>query len=142
MKLTITKFFEDLGAPLTNQQWSWGAVRKDGTVFFRVWDDEQLLSGDDGREYAVLDSPGHWNSTHGATERAGQMDLVRAGAPCYLVLLKGDPDWKPPQKRKIISFNHHVLLVGGRIIKRGDLTLIEITGHTTPMAVRAQAVSH
>jgi len=141
MRLTITKFFDDLGAPLTNQQWSWGAVREDGTVIFRVWDDEMIVE-DDGREYAVLESPGHWNSRLGSIERMGQTDLVRAGAPCCLVLLKGDPDWKPPQKRKIISFNRHELLIGGRIVKRGDLTLIEITGRTTPMAVRAQAVSH
>jgi hypothetical protein len=36
----ITRFFDDLGAPLTNMQWSWGAVRSDGAVFVRVWEDE------------------------------------------------------------------------------------------------------
>ena len=137
MKLTITKFFEDLGAPLTNWQWSWGAVREDGTVIFRVWDDEMIV--DDGREYAVLDSPGHWDSRLGAIERQEQMALVRGGAPCYLVLLSGIDLQKSPRKRKITGFNHHQLLVGGRIVERdGGLTLIEIVGRTTPMTVRVQ----
>lgn len=134
MKLTITKFFEDLGAPLTNQQWSWGAVRDDGTVFLRVFDDE-VTSNDTGT-YALLISPEHRESHHGMLERMQQLERVRAGALCYLIVLTAVEAMSRP--RKILYFNHHELLIAGNIVERDGKTLIEIIGRTTPMAVRAQ----
>ena len=40
-KLTITEFFLELGAPLRNHAWSWGAITPHSQdVVFRVWLDE------------------------------------------------------------------------------------------------------
>jgi hypothetical protein len=128
-RITITQFFEDLDAPLTNQQWSWGAVRRDGTVFFRVWDDQ--ITADE----ALLPGP-HRPRTQkqGLAERYDQIERVRAGAPCYLVVLKAvDTEASP---RKIASFDRHELLIGGRIIERDGRIFIEVTGRTTPHSVR------
>ena len=37
----VTVLFENLGAMLTNQVWSWGAVHSDnGSVFLRIWQDK------------------------------------------------------------------------------------------------------
>ena len=133
--LTITQFFDSLDAPLKNPQWSWGAVRSDGVVFLRVWDID-VFTDDDGKQYAVLLSPGHHTSRHGAPERLQQLALVRAGAPCYIVVITAVDNTASP--RKIDHFDRHKLLVGGRIVERGDLTLIEIIGQTTPMTVRVK----
>jgi hypothetical protein len=39
--MTLSQLFEQLGAPLANVRWSWGAVREsDSAVFLRVWQDE------------------------------------------------------------------------------------------------------
>ena len=130
-KLTITQFFEDLDAPLTNQQWSWGAARSDGAVFFRVWEDEIV-----GNEVLLLGPHRPANQKHGLTERYDHIARVRAGAPCYLVVLTAvDPRVSP---RTIESFDPHKLLIGGEIVERDGSIHIEIKGQTTPMKVRGR----
>ena len=48
-----TKLFEELGAPLCNPRWSWGAIRKsDGAIFLRVWEDQKKMLG--GKTYIRL----------------------------------------------------------------------------------------
>jgi hypothetical protein len=95
---------------------------------------DEVLTDPDGSKYAILVSPGHHNSRLGASERLQQIELIRAGAPCYIAVLTAvDNDASP---RSIKYFDHHKLLVGSRIVERDALTLIEIIGHTTPMTVR------
>src|SRR5690349_5448881 len=102
--MTPTDFFKWLGAPLKNNQWSWGAARaKDGAVFLRVWQDESTQV--DGRTLMRLTNREVSTSRRadlGYRERLTHLDLVRAGAHCYLIMcVARDPRSAP---RTIESF--------------------------------------
>jgi hypothetical protein len=125
----ITKFFDDLDAPLTNVQWSWGAVRRDGAVFFRVWEDEIV-----GNEVLLLGPHRPARQKHGLKERYDHIERVRAGAPCYIVVLTAADVNAVP--RKITGFDRHVLLIGGRIHEHDGCVFIDVVGRTTPHAAR------
>ena len=52
--MTMSRFFESLGAPLKNVRWSWGSQRQqDKTVFLRAWNDD-LESDTDGRKWVMI----------------------------------------------------------------------------------------
>lgn len=134
--MSPTDLFAFLGAPLVNHVWSWGATRpSDGVVFLRVWQDEcrrvdgvnavLVLNGRrDGKEF----------SQQGHNERTRHLDLIRAGARCYLVMCSAvDPTAK---SRKISSINDRELFVGGRIISEGVDTWLELAGRVPVSTVR------
>src|SRR2546428_327251 len=113
-RTSISRFFEQLDAPLKNVRWSWGAERpRDGAVFLRVWDDETRSEGGQ-RIVQVL---GDWGTDRpGYKERLRQLDRVRAGRDCYLVFCHTDePDEKP---RTIKSFDGQNVYRGGRLTER------------------------
>jgi hypothetical protein len=96
--MTITSLYERLGAPLTNNRWSWGGQRpSDGAVFLRVWQGLKRLK--DGERYMLVD--GKLRLPEDATnlgyqERLRHLDAVRTGAKCYLVMrIARDPDQRP-----------------------------------------------
>ena len=39
-KMSRSKLFEKLGAPLKNTRWSWGAISESGNVYLAVWTDQ------------------------------------------------------------------------------------------------------
>ena len=39
-KMSRSKLFEKLGAPLRNFRWSWGAVSESGDAYLAVWTDQ------------------------------------------------------------------------------------------------------
>lgn len=51
MKQVISQFFFDLGYPLRNIRWSWGA-RRDDAILLRTWEDEYAFKE---RRLRVLD---------------------------------------------------------------------------------------
>jgi len=102
--VTQTQYFEWLGAPLCNIRWSWGSVRDDGVVFLRAWQDETLKI--EGRRYIwVVQHSEFINDPNnlGYQERMRHIDLVRAGAKCYIVMVEADPTKLPT--RIIKSYN-------------------------------------
>ncbi|MRK22947.1 hypothetical protein FUT48_20205 [Pseudomonas sp. JG-B] len=124
---SITQFFAALGAPLRMVRQSWGAVRADGAVFLRVWQDR--CEKRDGIRYVQLthlEKYGGDNSNFGYTERRSHVDLIREGAPCYLVMcLAKDPDASP---RDIKSFNGDAVFVGGVLKQFDEDWWIELAG--------------
>jgi hypothetical protein len=111
------QFFETLGAPLANPRWSWGAVRSsDGAVFLRVWQDR--IRRHDGslfvrvtHEERFADDPDNL----GYQERGRHVELIRAGAPCFLVMCEAvDVDATP---RAIKDFNKDEVFPGGRVVQ-------------------------
>ena len=112
-----TEFFEMLGAPLRNVQWSWGAVRtEDGAVFLKVWRDQ--IRTHNGRQFAQItyysrfqDDPG--NFRHRA--RVEHVAQVRSGSPCYLIeCVADDPTARP---RRVQWFNSSELNPGGQVLE-------------------------
>ena len=117
--ISMTEFFIRLGAPLKNPMWSWGSVRRgDGTVFLRVWQDrKESISGK--TYYMVHHTSKHADTTSlGYSERQTHIDLIRAGASCYMVICI--PENKDASPRKIKSFKQDVLFKGGSTPVVGD----------------------
>jgi len=103
MTMTSSQFFEYLGAPMANIRWSWGAVRPaDGAVFLKVWNHQ--VDDWDGRRLIRL-----WDLRRrrpdsrdpGARERWRHLEMIRGGAPCYLVMC-----WAKDLKaeRKVVDY--------------------------------------
>ena len=112
--MSISGFFNSLGAPLANNRWSWGAQRpSDGAVFLRVWQDLKFV--DDGQIFMLVASAGIEDSQRlGAQERARHVASIRRGAPCYLVMCVAKDVGASP--RAILEFNDDELFVGAEII--------------------------
>ncbi len=109
-------YFKRLGAPLANVRWSWGAVRDDGSVVLRVWQD--ATRHQDGKLFVQLShlekyGDGRGSDNLGYSERLQHIELIRRGAKAYLVMcLAEDPTASP---REIKSFNSKEVFVGGEL---------------------------
>lgn len=121
-----------LGAPLKNTRWLWGAVRPaDGAVFLRVWDDRKRVF--DGSVFVQIthDAAYRDNSGNpGYRERGQHVDLVRAGAPCYLVMCEAVNTTERP--RRVARFNTTEVFEGGRVQEAAGDWWIEI-GRAIPV---------
>ncbi len=119
--MTQTELFKKLGAPLASVGRSWGAIRpSDGAVFLRVWQDrKQKLDGCWYMRLTDREADRHETTSFGLQERLKHVELVRQGAPCYLVMcLAKDPDATP---RETQSFNSREVFVGGEVVEiEGD----------------------
>ena len=109
-----TDLFRKLGAALKNTRWSWGAVRADGTVILRIWEDQTRTH--EGLRYVRVTRQERQNPKHpGHQERLEHVALARRGAKCYMVVCKArDVNASP---RSIESFNETEVFVGGNIIE-------------------------
>ncbi|WP_141249723.1 hypothetical protein [Pseudomonas sp. ACN5] len=133
-EMTISEFFNDLGAKLNNDRWSWGAVREaDGAVFLRVWRDErEKFQGDYLRDNAPklhvhifdLAGPRHKESKLGHNERKVHLDLINRRVKVYLVMCDGII--LPNGKRQITGYDSETLYIGGRTTRRVDGWWIEL----------------
>ena len=114
-----TDFFKKkLGAALANRA-SWGAVRADGIVFLRVWQDEGVKR--DGDQYVRVAAHSKYpkdSDDFGWNERLRHIDLIRNNAKCYLVMcITKDVNANP---RAIKEFIDDRVFVGGAIVDDGD----------------------
>lgn len=117
-RISRSKLFERLGAPLRNFRWSWGAVSKSGRkVYLAVWEDE--FRRIKGKKVVRLTNYRTSADRHGYGERLEQIELIGKGAKVYGVLCTvKDPSESP---RSLKDFNREELLVGGKLIKNaGD----------------------
>jgi len=112
--MAISDFFRRLDAPLTNSRWSWGGVREeDGAVFLRVWQDH-FESG----QIRITWADRHIDADNGYVERLRHIELIRAGAPCFLVMCEAvDPQ---AHSRKIKAFDDDFVFAGGDLETRGE----------------------
>jgi hypothetical protein len=121
-KMNQSTLFRHLGAPLKNMRWSWGAVRKDGAVFLRVWRDD--IKSHDGSKYvrlAWIDNDETWP---GYIERREHIELIRNGYRSYLTICTAeDVDTIP---RRIGSFDCKTVISGGRLAEFDDCVWIEM----------------
>jgi len=116
MSITITNLFERVGAPLRNPRWSWGAVREsDGAVFLRVWQDRKKVL--DGVMYMMVTHHGAFKDDPdnlGYRERNDQVEQIRTGRPCFLIMCLAKDVTKSP--REIKSFNSDWVFVGSEVV--------------------------
>ena len=133
--MSITKFFERLGAPMKNQRWSWGSIREsDGAVFLKVWKDQQIC------EHRVrmvrLTHHGAYSDHQnplGYNERLKHVERVHGGSPCYLIMCRAkDPNASP---RKMRNYDPNKIFVGGKLIERDGDVWISIEKSVPPHEV-------
>src|SRR5687768_5825819 len=123
--MSISDFFKKLGAPLKNTRWSWGAIRPaDEAVFLRVWQDRKIV-----RERVIYMMVTHHEkyandeAALGYQERMQHVSKLRAGSRCYMVMcLAKNPNASP---RKIRSFDHDRIFVGGSLVEHDGDTYVE-----------------
>jgi hypothetical protein len=124
IRVTLSELFTSLGAPLANQRWSWGAVRKsDGAVFLRVWQHEgRTVDGLRVTQVSFGEFFKRDPANLGCAERLGHLELVRNGSPSYMIMcLARDPT---ATRRVIKSFDRDSVFLGGRLVDiDGDLWL-------------------
>jgi len=87
MSKPISQFFADLGFPLKNIRWSWGAKNVDGTaLLLRAWDDEYSFKH---KTVTALREPERYlvSDSYGLDERIVQLkELWAGGIAAYVVI--------------------------------------------------------
>ena len=120
-KLTITEFFLELGAPLRNHAWSWGAITPHSQdVVFRVWLDE--MEKFHGKRHYRLTLHEKWINLDprvkkGYEERLLHIDhATKKGRAFFVYCHAADVDAVP---RKILNYTNHVVGLCEHIIQDG-----------------------
>lgn len=128
--MSITEFFKKVGAPLKNSRWSWGAIREDGSVVLRVWQERKKRINEKWYMLIINYDKYKDNKSHpGYKERVEQIDLIKKGAECYMVMcLAKNKDTFP---REIQSYNRDDLFVGGELYEDNNGVYIELKGRTS-----------
>lgn len=136
-----TELFRKLGAPLANARRSWGSVRPDGAVFLRVWQDRKRKH--DGSWYMQVTQQeefGEEPADLGYRERLEHLSLVRAGAPCYMVMcLAKDTSAVPRQTQ---SFNKEEVFVGGTVLDLDGDTWIQLADRVSIRTASESGKAH
>jgi len=136
LHITLTELYNFLGAPLANQRWSWGAVRpSDSAVILRVWQDEcTALDGNHVVQVTFSD----WSAEHpgnlGHAERLTHLELIRTGAPAYMIMCNAADTEASP--RKVAAFNDREFFARGRILKHCGDQWLERKGRRLAREVR------
>jgi hypothetical protein len=122
-KMSLTELFKNLGAPLNNNRWSWGAVSPDGVVFLRVWDDEKKkINGKSHVRVTAYDYFKGKPNDNGWKERLRHLELIKQGAQSYMVIcFAKDVNASP---REINTYSNRMLWKAGNWIEHdGDIWL-------------------
>ena len=108
--MTTTDLFEQLGAPLRNNIWSWGAVSPTGVVYLRVWADRIRTIG--GAKHVQLTHNAGSTRSPGWRERRNHVDIIQkkhsTRVVCIVCTVR-DPKATP---RTIAGFDSHTVLCG------------------------------
>lgn len=140
MAKSISRFFSDLGLPLKNIRWSWGATAG-STLLLRTWSDE-FMRHDGVRRVTVLREPAGYRAgdSFGLDERYRQLEAVWAGGvAAYTVMATvKDPTVRP---REIKEYRDDGVFCIDRLEMRPDGKLTAVLGDIVPLrelAVHAQ----
>jgi hypothetical protein len=125
--MTQKDFFSLLGAPLANQRWSWGAVRPDGVVFLRVWQDE--VKRHKGITLVKVTYKGMAEEDSlGYRERLQHVERIRERATTFLVMCQAEDVTTAP--RKVKDFEQENVFRAGRLVKTAGEYWVELGART------------
>lgn len=140
MAKAISQFFADLGLPLRNIRWSWGA-RGDGVVLLRTWQDEYLGKE---RKVTVLREPAAHQETDsfGLDERIVQLKSLWNGEVAgYTVIVEAKDRTARP--REIKDYREDVVFAIQRLERRTDGSIAAVLRDMVPVAdLRQHAQTH
>jgi hypothetical protein len=118
MSDSITRNFQQLGVPLVNQQWSWGAANERAVVL-RAWQDQAHLDADGILNALIWQD--WWakgpsgRKSPGGTERLRQISEIEAGKPCFVVIITDRWEGKEDPKRNIIPSPNRPIFQAGAV---------------------------
>ena len=118
MSDSITRNFEQLGVPLVNRQWSWGASNERAVVL-RAWQDQARLDANGTlnalvwKEWWIKGPSGR--TSPGGTERLRQLDEIEAGKPCYVVIITDRWEGKEDPRRSIVPSSARPMFRAGAV---------------------------
>lgn len=128
--MSISTLFSDLGAPLKNIRWSWGAVNpQSGAVFLRVWTDETRKHN--GWNVVRLTNRAHFEGRKslGYAERTNHIQDLRNGRPGFLIFCEAKEPGKIPRRLK--SYRADRIFPTGRLCEvDGDVYVEFLTGRS------------
>lgn len=127
--MSISALFEELGAPLNNKMWSWGAVREsDQSVFLRVWQDgTHRFNHLANAYYTWVSDMDEKDQSLGALERRRHIDLIKnCGYKAFMIMCVADED--TAETRKIKEFDHKDIRVGGKLAEISGSLYMENIG--------------
>lgn len=131
MAKAISRFFADLGYPLRNLRWSWGA-RNGDSLLLRTWDDEYAHKE---RRLAVLDRPAlhRPSESFGLDERIVQLKgLWDGGVAGYTVIATVKDKGATP--REIKDYRPDVVFALNSLEAQPDGSIIALVGDRVPVA--------
>lgn len=140
MAKAISQFFADLGFPLRNIRWSWGA-RNGDIVLLRTWQDEYA-----GRErkVTVLREPAahQMKDSFGLDERIVQLGSLWQGEVAGYTVIVEVKD-KAARPREIKDYREDVVFAIKRLEVREDGSLAAVLSDMVPVAnLRQHALTH
>lgn len=121
----ITQFFLDLGLPLKNARWSWGA-QAGNTILLRTWADE--FSSREKRVTVLREPAGYQDrESYGLDERIRHLrTLWGGGVAGYSVIATAKATDVP--KREIKEYRDDKLFVIDRLESRADGAIVAVLG--------------
>ena len=140
MAKAISQFFADLGFPLRNIRWSWGA-RNGDIVLLRTWQDEYA-----GRErkVTVLREPAalEVNDSFGLDERIVQLGSLWQGEVAGYTVIVEVKD-KNARPREIKDYREDVVFAIKRLEVRADGSIAAVLSDMVPVSnLRQHALTH
>ena len=97
----------------------------DNAVFLRVFQDRQTRQ--DGKLYFMVTHHAKYEGEEdnlGYQERLVHVELIRGGAPCYMIMCLAEDI--EAAFRKIKDFNRREVFVGGKVMEQGGDTWVEM----------------
>jgi hypothetical protein len=127
----ISQFFRDLGFPLRNARWSWGA-RHENQILLRAWSDEYWFKE---KKLRVLDSIESRQSTdsYGLDERILHLKALWDGSVAgYAVIATArDPNVSP---REIIAYRQDAVFAINNLQQNSSGDIVAQVGDLVPVA--------
>lgn len=140
MKKAISQFFVDLGYPLRNIRWSWGA-RSGDAVLLRTWDDEYAFKE---RKLRVLDmaDTNRPSESFGLDERIVQLKALWGGGLAGYTVIATAKD-KDASPREIVAYREDAVFALSRLGQNPNGDIVAFVGDLIPISALAQhALTH
>jgi hypothetical protein len=140
MAKPISQFFTELGFPLRNIRWSWGAKNAEGTaLLLRAWDDEYSLKN---KTVTVLRPAERYEASDsfGLDERIVQLTELWAGAlTAYAVIATAKDGTIHP--REIKGYREDVVFGVKRLSLRDDGAIVAEVSELVPVNTLQQHIA-
>jgi hypothetical protein len=123
--MSISRHFSDLGAPLKNIVWSWGAVSEKNEIFLRVWQDQ--VCNIDGSNFVRLTDYAYFEGYNslGFNERQRQIEKLRKGCKGFIIFCVAQST--VAARRRIQSYVKDRIFPTGEIIEIDGDVWVEFT---------------